>query len=113
VFRTNSRDTRSEGLLARDVEKRSGLLCVYISRIENGHTTPSVETLEKIAPALEVQLYQLFYEGEERPHVLAETGRPSRYCVKLRHFSLADERMGPDVTPRARAGDGGQRKIRW
>ena len=50
-----------------DIEKRTGLLRCYVSRVENGHTTPSVETLEKIARALEVSLYQLFYEGDELP----------------------------------------------
>jgi transcriptional regulator with XRE-family HTH domain len=50
-----------------DVEKRTGLLRSYISRVENGHTIPSVETLEKWARALEMPLYQLFYEGKEPP----------------------------------------------
>jgi transcriptional regulator with XRE-family HTH domain len=50
-----------------DIEERTGLLRSYISRVENGHTTPSVETLEKWARALEVPLYQLFYEGKEPP----------------------------------------------
>jgi transcriptional regulator with XRE-family HTH domain len=50
-----------------DIEKRTGLLRCYTSRIENGHTVPSVETLEKFARALEVPMYQLFYEGEEPP----------------------------------------------
>jgi transcriptional regulator with XRE-family HTH domain len=48
-----------------DIEKRTGLLRCYISRVENGHTVPAVETLEKLARALEVPLYQLFYDGEE------------------------------------------------
>ena len=39
----------------------------YISRVENGHTVPSIETLEKLARALEVPLYQLFYDSEELP----------------------------------------------
>lgn len=52
-----------------DIEKRSGLLRTYLSRVENGHTVPSVETLEKIARALEVPLYQLFYEREEPPEL--------------------------------------------
>ncbi len=52
-----------------DIEKRSGLLRVYISRVENGHTTPSLETLEKFAYALDVPLYQLFYDGEEPPNL--------------------------------------------
>jgi transcriptional regulator with XRE-family HTH domain len=50
-----------------EVEKRTGLLRCYISRVENGHTVPAVETLEKFARALEVPLYQLFYDGEESP----------------------------------------------
>jgi transcriptional regulator with XRE-family HTH domain len=50
-----------------DIEKRTGLLRCYISRVENGHTVPAVETLEKLARALEVPLYRLFYEGEEPP----------------------------------------------
>ena len=48
-----------------DIEKRTGLLRCYISRVENGHTIPAVETLEKFARALEVPLYQLFYDGDE------------------------------------------------
>ncbi len=50
-----------------DIETRTGLKRSYISRVENGHTVPSVETLEKFARALEVHLYQLFYEDEEPP----------------------------------------------
>jgi transcriptional regulator with XRE-family HTH domain len=48
-----------------DVEKRTGLLRVYVSRIENGHTVPSVQTLEKLARVLEIPLYQFFYEGKK------------------------------------------------
>ena len=48
-----------------DIERRTGLLRCYISRVENGHTVPAVETLEKFARALEVPLYQLFYDGEK------------------------------------------------
>ena len=50
-----------------EIKKRTGLVCSYISRIENGHITPAVETLEKFARALEVPMYQLFYGGEEPP----------------------------------------------
>ena len=52
-----------------DIEKRTGLLRCYISRVENGHTVPAIETLEKMARALEVPLYQLFYDGEEPPEL--------------------------------------------
>jgi transcriptional regulator with XRE-family HTH domain len=52
-----------------DIEERTGLLRCYISRVENGHTVPSVETLEKMARALGVPLHQIFYDGEEPPKV--------------------------------------------
>src|SRR6202521_3900909 len=50
-----------------EVEKRTGLLCAYISRVENGHTVPAIETIEKITQPLEVPMYQLLYDGEEPP----------------------------------------------
>jgi transcriptional regulator with XRE-family HTH domain len=61
----NLREARS--LSQGDVEKRAGLLRCYISRVENGHTVPSLETLERLAAALGIPLYQLFYEGEGEP----------------------------------------------
>ena len=50
-----------------EIEKRTGLLRCYISRVENGHTVPSIETLEKLARALEIPMYELFYDGEKPP----------------------------------------------
>jgi len=57
----------AKNLSQGDIEKRIGLLRCYVSRVENGHTTPALETLEKMARALEVSLYQLFYEGDTAP----------------------------------------------
>lgn len=56
-----------KGLSQGDIEKATGLLRCYTSRVENGHTVPSLETLERFASALGVPLYQLFYKGEEAP----------------------------------------------
>jgi transcriptional regulator with XRE-family HTH domain len=53
-----------------DIEARTGLLRCYISRVENGHTVPAIETLEKMARALGVPMYQLFYDGEKPPKPL-------------------------------------------
>ena len=50
-----------------DIEKRTGLIRCYVSRVENGHTVPALDTIEKFARALEVPLYHLFYEGEQPP----------------------------------------------
>ncbi len=68
VIGTRLRSLREERKFSQgDIEKRTGLLRCYVSRVENGHTVPSIETLEKLAAALEIPLYQLFYEGEEPP----------------------------------------------
>src|ERR1700675_2648778 len=72
------RALREEKKLSQgEIEKRTGLLRCYISRVENGHTVPAVETLEKFARALEVPVYQLFYDGEEPPKLPNIRKRPS------------------------------------
>ncbi len=80
-----------------DIEKRTGLFRCYVSRVENGHTVPAIETLEKMARALEVPLYQLFYDGEEPPKLpnllkrktsdeiaWGSSGKDARFLSKLR-----------------------------
>jgi|SRR5690242_16218541 len=86
-----------------DVEKRTGLLRCYISRVENGHTVPAIETLVKIARALDVPMYQLFYNGDEPPEIpkslrncreegWGSKGKEARYLFKLcRALSKASE----------------------
>jgi transcriptional regulator with XRE-family HTH domain len=49
-----------------DIEQRTGLLRCYISRVENGHTVPAIETLEKLANALDVPLWQLFHDSNTK-----------------------------------------------
>lgn len=61
------------GLSQGDIESSTGLLRCYISRVENGHTVPSLETLERFAAALDIPFYQLFYAAEPSP----PTGRIS------------------------------------
>ena len=51
-----------KGMSQGDIEKRTGLLRCYLSRVENGHTVPSLETLQKIARALDLQLSEFFAE---------------------------------------------------
>ena len=64
------RQIRTQKKLSQaDIERETGLLRCYISRVENGHTVPSVETLEKFAHALQVPMYQLFYDSEEPPEI--------------------------------------------
>jgi transcriptional regulator with XRE-family HTH domain len=82
-----------------DIEKRTGLLRCYISRVENGHTVPAIETLEKMARALELPLYQLMYDGDKPPEARTKIalnvdksqawgvgGKDARYFQKLRRL---------------------------
>jgi transcriptional regulator with XRE-family HTH domain len=61
-----------------DIEKRTGLLRCYISRVENGHTVPSVETLEKLARALEVPMYKIFHDGQTKAVAPRLHSQPAR-----------------------------------
>jgi transcriptional regulator with XRE-family HTH domain len=100
------REMREEKKLSQgDLEKRTGLLRCYISRVENGHTVPAVETLEKLARAFEVPLYQLFYEGDQPPELpnllkrkssekegWGSSGKDAKYFNNLRRLlSRSDE----------------------
>ena len=87
-----------------DIEKRTGLLRCYISRVENGHTVPAIETIEKMARALEVPMYQVFYDGDQPPDLpnlpkrkssddiaWGSTGKDARYLGKLRRLLAKTE----------------------
>ena len=50
-----------------DIEQRTGLIRCYISRVENGHTIPSLQTLEKFALAMDVPLWQLIRGSDGGP----------------------------------------------
>ena len=75
-----------------DIEKKTGLLRCYISRVENGHTVPAIETLEKMARALEMPLYQVLYDGDKPPqqrqvsadeNAWGNHGKDARYLHKI------------------------------
>jgi transcriptional regulator with XRE-family HTH domain len=54
-----------------DIEKKTGLLRCYISRVENGHTVPAIETLEKDSTVL---------GGPTVGVVVRRQGRAQRSC---------------------------------
>ena len=96
---TRLRQLREEKHMSQgDIEERTGLLRCYVSRVENGHTVPSLETLERFAAVLDVPLYQLFYSGDGDPptpsltprktleEIVAENGEvngDAKFLVKL------------------------------
>lgn len=81
-----------------EIEKRTGLLRCYISRVENGHTVPAVETLEKMARALEIPMYRLFTDEAriEKPKISfskAESAHSAKQDAALRPFAKALSRL--------------------
>lgn len=101
-----------KGLSQGDIERVTGLLRCYTSRVENGHTVPSLETLERFAAALGVPLYQLFYSGGETdptPHLSprksledqaeedSKEGTDARFLLKLKglveHITESDRQV--------------------
>jgi len=79
-----------KGMSQGDIEKRTGLLRCYLSRVENGHTIPSLDTLAKIAGAMEVPLAQFFSEA---PHENGSKNTPQltddevRFLTQIRRYS--------------------------
>jgi transcriptional regulator with XRE-family HTH domain len=61
---------QAKNLSQGEIEKRTGMLRCYTSRVENGHTVPSIDTLAKYAQALEIPMYQLFYDGDKAPQIV-------------------------------------------
>ena len=79
-----------KGMSQGDIEKRTGLLRCYLSRVENGHTIPSLDTLAKIATAMDLPLAQFFNEsegenGSKAVPYLAED--EVRFLTQIRRYS--------------------------
>lgn len=73
-----------KGMSQGDIEKRTGLLRCYLSRVENGHTIPSLDTLSKIAGAMEISLSQFFSDSG---HSNGTKGLPQLSEDELRFLS--------------------------
>ncbi len=97
---TTIRDYRlQKGMSQGDIEKRTGLLRCYLSRVENGHTVPSLETLQKIARALDLQLSQFFAEEtvSKEMSTLRLSEEEIRFLTQIQrysaHLSESDRRL--------------------
>jgi transcriptional regulator with XRE-family HTH domain len=78
-----------KGLSQGDIEKKTGLLRCYLSRVENGHTVPSLDTLSKIAQALDLPISQFF--TEDSVHRDMNTQKVSdeelKFLTQIRRYS--------------------------
>jgi transcriptional regulator with XRE-family HTH domain len=81
-----------KGMSQGDIEKRTGLLRCYLSRVENGHTVPSLDTLAKIAGAMELPLSQFFSDSG---HANGSKGLPQlsddevRFLSQIRRYAIS------------------------
>jgi transcriptional regulator with XRE-family HTH domain len=89
----------AKGFSQGDIEERTGLRRCYLSRVENGHTVPSLETFERLAKALGIETYQLFFEGDKEPEVVpvesiaGPRSREGRLIETFRKLNPADQEL--------------------
>ena len=84
------RDYRLQrGMSQGDIEKRTGLLRCYLSRVENGHTVPSLDTLSKIAYALDLPIAQFFAEDSLNRELNTQklSDEELRFLTQIRRYS--------------------------
>jgi transcriptional regulator with XRE-family HTH domain len=78
-----------KGMSQGDIEKRTGLLRCYLSRVENGHTVPSLDTLSKIAMALDLPIAQFFDDDSATRHLNTQklSDEELRFLTQIRRYS--------------------------
>ena len=78
-----------KGLSQGDIEKKTGLLRCYLSRVENGHPVPSLDTLSKIATALDLSIAQFFADDslgrQFSSHKISDD--ELRFLTQIRRYS--------------------------
>jgi transcriptional regulator with XRE-family HTH domain len=74
---------KATNLSQGDIERRTGLIRAYISRVENGHTVPTLMTLEKFAGALGVPVYRFFTDDPVKKPNLSEPGSDREWGNKI------------------------------
>jgi len=80
-----------KGLSQGDIEKKTGLLRCYLSRVENGHTVPSLDTLSKIAQALDVPIAQFFADDALAHQMNTQqlSDEELRFLTQIRRYSVS------------------------
>src|SRR5579863_711810 len=78
-----------KGLSQGDIEKKTGLLRCYLSRVENGHTVPSLDTLSKIAHALDLPISQFFNDDNVGRQLNNQklSDEELRFLTQIRRYS--------------------------
>jgi transcriptional regulator with XRE-family HTH domain len=79
---------QAKGLSQGEMQKRTGILRSYLSRVENGHTVPSLATLQRLATAMGVALADFFAaEGEGAVATASISGdTATQYLGELKNY---------------------------
>lgn len=84
---------KQSGKTAKELAEAVGISRVTASNIINNKTAPSLETLQRIAEALGVPLWQLFASSEDVAKITNEGGEGLRlvcpHCGKPLHIDLS------------------------
>ena len=81
---------QAKGLSQGEMQKRTGILRSYLSRVENGHTVPSLATLQRLASAMGVALSDFFsangqpVEGASAAAAAVASDPASQYLAELK-----------------------------
>lgn len=79
-----------KGITQGDISRSTGMRRGYISRVEHGHTVPSVETLHRFAAALDIPVYRLFYTIQDRPAARTARVKPPATLEELAQAAGAE-----------------------
>lgn len=102
---------QASGLSQGDLENRTGLLRCYLSRVENGHTEPSLQTLARIAQALEMPVSGFFTGTEVEEPAPALSEEEVGFLTRMREFAGSlSERERQQVLDLARKMAAGEKK---
>ena len=77
---------QTKGISQGEMQKRTGILRSYLSRVENGHTVPSFATLQRLAGALGVTLSDFFSPDGAQPSAVGSGDSGSDYLRELKNL---------------------------
>lgn len=75
------------GLSQGDVEKRTGILRCYQSRIEHGKTSPGIDLLQKMATAFGVRVSEFLPASEIQPSSVTLSQGEKEFLIALAHLT--------------------------
>ena len=81
---------KETGLSLRELGRRTSLTAGFLSQLENGHVSPSLDSLQRIATALEVPMFFFLETKGALPDPVVRSG-------KRRHLYFSETHMGYDL----------------